>query len=354
MEAATSARYKQLGKVGVIGAGSFGTAIANLLALNGKVMLFSRSQERVDAINREHQLGDFSYHPKVEATIDPAFLCNSCSLIFPIVPSGSFRAMMRTFAPYLKPSHILIHGTKGFDTWPFTEDELVHAHLDRVSIRTMSQVIMEESDVVRVGCLSGPNLSREIMEGQPTATVIASQFQEVAQVGKAALNSPGFHVFASADRLGAELAGALKNTIALASGILAGKGLGKNIQAMLITRGLHEMIHIGKVMGSESHAFVGMAGIGDLLATATSEKSRNFSFGLQLAAGASFETVSKSMPELAEGVRTLRIVQQLSKSYKMHIPINDMLYRVVFEGFDIEKAIHMLVRYPYDIDVDFM
>jgi glycerol-3-phosphate dehydrogenase (NAD(P)+) len=354
MEAGDRIRYLKSGKVGVIGAGSFGTAIANLLALNSEVILYSRNTQRLNSINTAHSYGDFNYHPRIHATDDPAFLCASCNLIFPIVPSGSFRSMMRTFAAYLRPSHLLIHGTKGFDIWPYTEAELTYAHLNRGSIRTMSQVILEESDVLRVGCLSGPNLSKEIMQGQPTATVIASEFQEVAMAGKAVLNSQGFHVFASSDRLGAELAGALKNTIALASGILSGRGLGKNIQAMLITRGLHEMIHIGRVMGSDSQAFVGMAGIGDLLATATSEQSRNFTFGMRLAGGESFETVKGSMPELAEGVRTLRIVQQLSKSYKLHIPINDMLYRVVFEGFDIDRAIHLLVRYPYDIDVDFM
>lgn len=339
-------------KAGVIGAGSFGTAIANLLAINMDVVLFSRNTQIVDDINSRHQASGFEYHPRIKATTDPALLCGECFLIFPIVPSGSFRSMARIFSPWLKPYHFMIHGTKGLDTMLVTEDRLDATPLDRSGIHTMSEVIIQETEVLRVGCLSGPNLAKEIMEGQPTATVIASDFEEVIALGKAALNSSAFHVFGSTDRLGAELAGALKNTVALGSGMLAGLGLGKNIQSMLITRGLHEMIHIGRMLGSESHAFIGTAGIGDLIATATSENSRNFTFGYRLAGGASFETVRDSMPELAEGIRTLRIVRQLARSYHIHVPISEMLYRVVFDGYDLHKAIRYLMRYPYDVDVD--
>lgn len=339
---------------GVIGAGSFGTAIANLLALNGKVILFSRNQNTVEEINQQHLHGGVTFHPNIEATNDPAYLCASCFLIFPIVPSNSLRAMMRTFSPHLRPYHLMIHGTKGFDTRGIPEDQLGTTHLDRSNVSTMCEVILQESTVLRVGCLSGPNLSSEIMEGQPTATVIASQYEEVVKIGQEALNSAKFHVFGSEDRLGAELSGALKNTIAIGSGILGGLGMGKNIQAMLITRGLHEMVHIGKALGSDSRAFIGTAGIGDLIATAMSEKSRNYSFGKRLAEGETYLEIMNTMPELAEGTRTLKIVKQLAKTYKLHIPITDILYRVVFDGFSIHKAIDYLIRYPYDIDVDFL
>lgn len=341
-------------KYGVIGAGSFGTAIANLLALNGDVILFSRNSSTVRGINEDHRLGDTIYHPRVEATSDPAFLCKSCYLIFPIVPSNSFRAMMRTFSPYLHPYHLMIHGTKGFDTRGITEATLGETNLDRSNVRTMSEVIIQESAVLRVGCLSGPNLSSEIAMGQPTATVIASHYEEVVRIGREALNSPKFHVFGSEDLLGAELSGALKNTIAIGSGILGGLGMGKNLQAMLLTRGLHEMIHIGRALGSDSRAFIGTAGIGDLIATAMSEKSRNYSFGMRLANGETYQEIMQTIPELAEGTRTLKIVKQLSKTYKLHIPISTILHRVVFEGFPIDKAIDFLIRYPYDIDVDFL
>lgn len=341
-------------KYGVIGAGSFGTAIANLLALNGKVILFSRNELTVSRINRDHQHEGVTFHHNVEATSDPAYLCASCYLIFPIVPSNSFRAMMRTFSPFLKPYHLMIHGTKGFDTRGIPDDQLGETFLDRSRVSTMSEVILQESTVLRVGCLSGPNLSSEIMEGQPTATVIASQYSEIVRIGQEALNSARFHVFGSEDRLGAELSGALKNTIAIGSGILGGLGMGKNIQAMLITRGLHEMVHIGKALGSDSRAFIGTAGIGDLIATAMSDKSRNYSFGKRLASGETYDQIMHTLPELAEGTRTLKIVRQLARTYKLHIPISGMLYKVVFDGFPITKAIDYLIRYPYDVDVDFL
>ena len=178
----------------------------------------------------------------------------------------------------MHPYHILIHGTKGFDITGIDENELTTKPFDRSNVHTISEVIVQESNVVRIGCLSGPNLASEIMAGQPAATVIGSKFSEVIKKGRNALDSSKFHVFGTHDILGAELAGALKNAIAIGSGILGGLGLGKNIQALLITRGLMEMVYFGKKMGANSKAFIGTAGIGDLIATATSTASRKLYF----------------------------------------------------------------------------
>ena len=341
-------------RVGIIGAGSFGTAIANLLAYNVDVLLFSRKPGLVEKINQGHHHLGVKLSPRVCATDDLQELTERCTLIFPVVPSGGFRNMMREFAPFLRPYHILIHGTKGFDAHGMDEREEEGVPLTRADVSTMSEVIIEESVVVRVGCLSGPNLASEIMEGQPTATVIGSHFDEVIRLGKKVLRSQHFHVFGTSDLLGAELAGALKNMIAIGSGILKGKGLGKNIQAMLITRGLTEMVHFGNAMGSSSSAFFGTAGIGDLVATATSKDSRNYTFGYRLGMGESIEEIESTMPELAEGVRTLKIARQLAKYYKLRVPITEMLYQIVFEEFEIDRAIHFLITYPYDVDVDFI
>lgn len=340
--------------VGVIGAGSFGTAIAKLLAENVNVLLYSRKAELVTQVNEKHINLGIELPSSIYATNDIEELAAKCSLIFPIVPSVSFRSMMRNLAPFLRPSHILIHGTKGFDLTDVEKLSDKDTILTRANVHTISEVIRQESVVVRVGCLSGPNLSAEILEGQPTATVIGSKFNEVIKAGRRSLDSRRFHVFGTHEILGAELAGAFKNGIALGSGILGGLGLGKNIQAMLITRGLTEMVYLGKAMGSSSQAFVGTAGIGDLIATATSTKSRNYTFGTRLAKGETLEEINKTMPELAEGVRTIAIMQKLSKHYKLHSPITQMLYSVVFERFEIEKAIKYLMNYPYAIDVDFL
>ena len=218
----------------------------------------------------------------------------------------------------------------------------------------MSEVIRQESVVVRVGCLSGPNLAKEINEGQPTATVIASKFEEVVAVGKKVLSSRHFQVFGTYEILGAELAGALKNIIAIGSGILGGLGLGKNIQSLLITRGLMEMIYFGKALGASPKPFVGTAGIGDLVCTATSNDSRNYSLGYQMGQGKTVDEILASMPEVAEGVRTLKIAKHLADHLKLHVPITQMLYKAVHEGYDMGHAIEYLMRYPYYVDVDFM
>ncbi len=341
-------------KVGVVGAGSFGTAISNLLAHNTDVLLYSRNTELVERLNRFHQNFGVELLARIRATDDLAEVADSCTLIFPVVPSSNFRTMMRELGPLLRPSHILIHATKGLDLGDMGVDDISEADITREQVSTMSEVITQESAVIRVGCMSGPNLAKEIMEGQPTATVIGSRFDEVIDYGKRMLGSEYFHVFGTYDILGAELAGALKNIIAIGSGILKGRGMGKNLQAMLITRGLMEMVYFGKAMGATSHAFMGTAGIGDLVATATSKNSRNFTFGYRLGGGDEMEDIIDTMPEVAEGVRTLQIANQLAKHYKLRVPITQMLYNVVFEQFDIDRAIQYLITYPYDVDVDFL
>ena len=340
--------------VGVIGAGSFGTTIANLLSYNRRVLLYSRNPELVDTINKTHRHFDLDLSEKIIATTYLEEVANDCHLIFPVIPSLQFRVVMKKLAPFLHPYHLLIHGTKGFDITGIEENELTTQSFDRSNVHTMSEVISQETNVVRIGSLSGPNLASEIMAGQPAATVISSKFSEVIKKGRNALDSSKFHVFGTHDLLGAELAGALKNAIAIGSGILGGLGLGKNLQALLITRGLMEMVYFGKSMGANSKAFIGTAGIGDLIATATSPLSRNYTFGMRLAKGESFDAIKKNMPELAEGVRTIAIMRQLARVYKLHAPITTTLYNVVFEGHEVNQAINYLMDYPYDVDVDFI
>jgi glycerol-3-phosphate dehydrogenase (NAD(P)+) len=174
------------------------------------------------------------------------------------------------------------------------------------------------------------------------------------EAGKKVLSSRYFQVFGTYDILGAELAGALKNIIAIGSGILGGLGMGKNIQALLITRGLMEMIYFGKAFGATPKPFVGTAGIGDLVCTATSMDSRNYTFGYRLGKGETKDQILASIQEPAEGVVTLRIAKHLADSLKLQVPITQMLYKAVFENYDINQAIEYLMRYPYYVDVDFI
>lgn len=341
--------------VGVIGSGSFGTALSNLLAQNNRVLLYTRRQEVVDDILQKKKNVGQDMHPSVTPTMDAEELASNCTLIFPTVPSANFRQMMKTFAPFMHPGHLLIHGTKGLDLQPPTgktmEDDF---EMTRDCIRTMSEVIREESPVVRVGSLAGPNLAGELALGQPAATVIASRFDEVIREGRAALRSPRFQVYGNHDIIGVELSGVLKNCIAIGSGSLSGLGLGENARALLMTKGLAEMIRLGTALGSETTAFLGLAGIGDLIATCTSKLSRNYNVGFRLAQGEKLQDILNSVSEVAEGVNTIRIAHRLSDYYAVQTPIIDTLYKILFENMAPLQGLEYLMNYPLSLDVDFL
>jgi glycerol-3-phosphate dehydrogenase (NAD(P)+) len=342
-------KSEQKKPVGIIGSGSFGMAIANLLAENVDVLLYARREEVRQAIEKRE--GRYSVlSPRIQAVSDLKLVADRCQLIFPIVPSQAFRSMMQQLSPFLSPTHFLIHGTKGLDIATLAKGESLRPE----HIKTMSQVIQEESIVCRIGCLSGPNLSKEIMEGQPAATLIASPFTEVIKAGQAVLKSNRFQVYGDHDIIGAELAGALKNIIALAAGILGGKGLGKNLWALLVTRGLSEMIHIGKAVGADTKPFLGVAGIGDLVATASSPNSRNYQAGYRLGKGETLKEIMETSVDVIEGVKTLETIRALGAHLKITTPIVEMLYRVFFRQMPTDTAIQLLITYPYAVDVDFL
>ena len=341
--------------IGVIGAGSFGLAVANMLAEKNEVILYARRPESVQHIQQHDSYKGKPLHNRIRATNNMEELAGECSVIFPIVPSSAFRNMMRDLGPHLHPYHILIHGTKGLDICKPREGELLNgAKIDRSCIRTMSEVIREESVVVRIGCLSGPNLATELVQKQPAATVVASHFKEVINEGIRLLRNDRFQVYGSPDLVGVELCGVLKNIIAIASGAISGLGLGSNAQALLISRGMVEMIYLGRALGGDVHAFIGLAGVGDLVATCTSRLSRNFTVGYRLAQGEKLEQILSTMEETAEGIHTVRIMKSLAENMKVKAPITQSLYRVLFEGMRVEVALQYLMKYPFNIDVDFL
>ena len=341
-------------RIGIIGAGKFGITIAKLVSKNADVLLQTRNPKTLQSVNQDHRLGDIELPHNIVAISDNEKLLSECTVLMPVVPSAYFRDMMKDLSPYLRPEHILIHGTKGLDIFGQSHQIDFPQGFQVQDVRTMSQVIQEESSVARVGCLSGPNISTEILDGQPTATVVASEYNEVIQVGKEILESKQFFVFGSNSIVGAELAGALKNYIALGAGLLEGHGMGRNMQALLITRGLREIIHISKLFGTKVDSFLGTAGIGDLFATATSKNSRNFQVGLKIAQGMTIENITESSEETAEGIRTLAIANQLAKHIDTTAPITKLLYAIVFRQFNFEKAIESIMRYPFTKDVDFL
>ncbi len=340
--------------VGIIGSGSFGTTLTKILSRNADVILYTRSPKIAEEINTNKEHLGYKLRENVSATTDIAEITSKCTLLFAVVPSSNFREMVKSFRDYLTPAHIMIHGTKGLDVSKISDENWQNLHFSKNDVCTMTEVIKQESNVIRVGCISGPNLAKEILSGQPAATVIASEFDEVIAKAQEVLSSNKFFAFGSHDLKAAEIAGIFKNIIALASGILAGMGMGKNMQSLLITRGLREMIYFGTAMGTTSTAYLGVAGIGDLIATATSEDSRNYTFGKRLASGEKFQHIMDTSSEVVEGVRTLKIINQLAKNEKLNLPIVQVLHKVVFEGFDMNKGLSFLMNDTYAVDVDYI
>ncbi len=343
--------------VGVLGAGSFGSAIANIVATNcNEVLVYARSQNRLDSFNIKKENNGFQVKENVRATSSIEEITSQCILIIVLLPSSAFREVLREFSPFLKPYHILIHGTKGVDiklpAGVESLEELKTIH--RQNIFTMSEVIVQETSVRRVGCLSGPNLSVEMQMGQPTGAIIASKYDEVYQVGRSALNSETYKIFSSKDIVGAEFAGVLKNIYAISSGILHGLGFEMNARSLLITKGLHEMLYIGKSLGADTSAFLGIAGVGDLVATCSSILSRNFSVGDEIAKGKTLDEVIASMNEVAEGVRSVQIFNAYCEQNNLIAPFTETLYDVLFKGKSPEAGLKQLMNFRYSSDVSFL
>jgi glycerol-3-phosphate dehydrogenase (NAD(P)+) len=341
--------------VGVVGAGSFGTAIANLLSENCKeVILYARTPERAAQIQKDRKSGGQVLAQNIRVTNDLASVGKECDVLFPVVPSANFREMMQNLSQYLRPYHILIHGTKGFDLDLPKRAKKSPTPIDREWVYTMSQVIRQESTVVRVGCMAGPNLSREIGEHKPAATVIASPFNEVVLVGQKLLKSDRFLVYGSHDLLGTELCGILKNIIAVGAGIISGLNLGENAKALFISRGLVEMIYLGKALGANVEPFLGLAGVGDLIATCSTSLSRNFTVGYRLAQGETMDQILATMEEVAEGVKTIDLIFDLSKQLGIRCVINEMLYKIIHQQMSVQNAHTILMKMPFQQEVDFL
>ncbi|MEM6805181.1 MAG: NAD(P)H-dependent glycerol-3-phosphate dehydrogenase [Bacteroidota bacterium] len=341
--------------VGVIGAGSFGTAVANLLAQNKEVLLYARRPEVAKDLHKNRIYKGRKLNEAVELTNKLEELAQRCQLIFPIIPSENFRDMLQKLSPYLYPYHILIHGTKGFSLRLKEGENLDEpTSLNKSQVQTMSELIREETVVRRIGCMAGPNIAYEIDAGEPAATVIASHFDEVIREGQMALRSSMFRVHGNHDLIGIELAGVLKNIMAIVSGIIDGLGYGANTRGLFVTRALAEIVHIGTGLGADPKAFFGLAGIGDLVTTSTSPRSRNFIVGQRLAKGEKLDEILASMDEVAEGIKTVKIIRALVNKHKLAAPITMALNRTLFEGMDIAKGVRLLMEFPFREDVEFL
>lgn len=341
--------------LGVLGAGSFGTAVANILARNNQVLLYARDEASIEEMKSTGIRKGHPLNAKITPTCDLESVAEQCDIIFPVIPSSGFRNLMRQMSPVLRPSHILIHGTKGLDI-RLPENKTIEdvTKLSRREVRTMSEVILDETSVIRVGCMAGPNIAKELADNQPAATVVASHFEEVITYGTKYLRNDRFQTYGNSDLIGIELAGVLKNIIAIAAGALHGLGFGENAKGLLVSRGMIEIMYLGKAMGGDARAFLGLAGVGDLVATSNSLHSRNFHVGHRLAKGEKLVEIINSMEEVAEGVNTVRTMTKIANYYKVKAPITQTLYRVLFEDLPPEEGLQYLMKYPMSVDIEFL
>ncbi len=328
--------------VGVLGAGSFGTVIATVLARAGNdVRLYARSEATVSEINKHHTNERFfpglSLPKKIVATTDLKELCAHATLIFPIIPSKAFREVMRDVGQYLTPEHMLVHGTKG---------------IERESFKTMSAVMREETCVRRIGTIAGPNLALEIMQEMPSATVVGSRFDEVIQRVSEALSTPDFLVYGNSDLIGVELGGALKNILAIASGVVDGSGLGTNAKSLLLTRGVAELTRLGTHFGADPRTFSGLSGLGDIIATCSSTLSRNYQVGFRLGKGEKLADILAHMKQVAEGVDTTAIVFDYARHHDIPMSLTAGLYALMHHGKTLAEVRSEVMRghAPYEID----
>jgi glycerol-3-phosphate dehydrogenase (NAD(P)+) len=319
----------------VIGAGAWGTALAALLAQKGhRVTVWSYEPDVAQSINRDHvnpYLKGISLPPSLTAETDLVAAVTGARLVVSASPCQFVRKVIESAARHLEPEALLVSASKGIELNTLLRmDEVLSAVLP--------------SDIAdRLCVLSGPSFAEEVATGLPTAVVIASRREESAVRARDLFQTSTFRVYTSADVVGVELGGALKNVIALAAGTTAGLGFGHNTTAALITRGLAEITRFGVAVGAEKATFYGLAGLGDLVLTCTGSLSRNRTVGYRLGQGESLEKVLAEMTAVAEGVQTTRGAYELSRRHRVEMPITEQMYAILYEGRAPAEALRALM-----------
>lgn len=329
--------------IAVLGGGSFGSAIANLLAGNGQaVRLWMRDPEQASYIRQHGEnpryLKGVKINPLVEPICDLEQAIAGSELIFVALPSTALREALQPYAAQLA-GKMLISTTKGIEANTF---------------KLMSEILQEVAPQARIGVMSGPNLAREVAEYALTATVVASEDEALCQEVQRVLHGRSFRVYASADRFGVELGGALKNVYAIMAGMAAAMGMGENTRSMLITRALAEMTRFAVKLGANPMTFLGLSGVGDLIATCSSPKSRNYQVGYALGEGLSLEEAVDRLGEVAEGVNTIKVLKARAEQLEVYMPLVAGLHAILFEGRTLQQVIGALMSGEPKTDVDFI
>ena len=330
-------------KITVLGGGSFGTAIANMIASNN----YAVTQWMRDADNAERCLKDgensrylpgYKLDKRLRITADLQQALEGSQMVFFSVPSKAFRSVAAMAAPYMDANTMAVSTTKG---------------IEPSSFQLISQILEEELPSKRIGVISGPNLAKEIVAQEITATVIASDDGELCETAQQLLGSRHFRVYANNDRFGVELGGALKNVYALAAGLAAALQVGQNTNSVLITRSLAEMSRFAVQLGANPMTFLGLSGVGDLFVTCTSPLSRNYQVGYALGKGKSLEQAIDSVGQVAEGVNTTRLVKEKSDELGIYMPLVNAMYERMFNDCSIEQLMGNMMLAEQANDVEF-
>jgi len=319
-------------RMAVVGAGSWGTTIASVTAANTPTVLWARRQEVADAINATHRnphyISSVDLSPALRASSSLHDTVADADVVVMAVPSQGFRTTLQQAAPHIRPWVPIVSLSKG---------------LEPGSLLRMSQVANEVMPGHPVAVLTGPNLASEIAVGQPAASVVAIDDAVIATALQQLFSSATFRVYTNPDVIGCEIAGVVKNVIAIASGIAMGMGFGDNTRATLLTRGLAEMTRLATALGGSSESLAGLAGMGDLIATCSSTASRNTSVGVRLGQGETITDIVGSMSMVAEGVRSSAVVLELARQHGVDMPITEQVVAVCHESKSASEALVALM-----------
>jgi glycerol-3-phosphate dehydrogenase (NAD(P)+) len=331
-------------RIGVVGGGSWGTVLADLLAGKGYgVDLWVYEPELVEHINTRREnplfLPGVALAPDLCASADLGRVVTGKDLVVVVVPSHVMRATGAAMARFLDPQACVVTASKGIEN---------RTHL------TMTGVLKETLGVseMRLAVISGPSFAVEVARKMPTVVTVASRSRELAERAQQVFAKPYFRVYTSEDTIGVEIGGSVKNVIAIAAGMIDGLGLGLNTRAALITRGMTEIRRLGKQLGANPRTFTGLAGYGDLILTCTGAISRNHTLGKQIAAGRRLEEVLAEMRMVAEGVKTAKSVYNLSRELGVEMPISHGVYRILYEDLPPREAVYQLMTRDLKPELD--
>lgn len=330
--------------VTILGGGSFGTALASIVANNSyTTRLWVRDPNLAAQINQQHSnpryLPDLKLPATLQATSDLQATLQGANLVFMAIPSKGFAQVLEQALPFMHSEQILVSTTKGFEEQGF---------------KLMSQILKEKTGFAHIGILSGPNLASELAKQHLTATVIASADELTRLTVQKVLSNSYFRVYANSDMYGAELGGALKNIYAIAVGMAVALGMGENTKSMLMTRALAEMSRFAVSLGANPLTFLGLSGVGDLIVTCSSNKSRNFRVGYALGEGQSLDEIVSALGQVAEGVNTVRLVKKQADKLGIYMPLLQALYMVLFEGHNPKDMAGALMGREQSTDVEFV